>query len=89
MKKNAQIKAHWDKLLNEKFDLTNISKKRINETIELERTFRKKIESDQELVKQYLQLESARDTVRLEYDETLFCEGLRIGFKLCMDIFEL
>lgn len=89
MEKNLLLKTYLHNLLNDNFRYTDEYDKLFTDMLEFEQTFKAKIESDKEILKQYLQLESMRNSVHLEFEDMLFCEGLRIGFKLCMDIFEL
>lgn len=78
-----------EKYLTAKFKTTDEYEK-LEETAScLQKDFMKRIAENDELQQKYLELEQALNNSSIEFENIVFREGARIGFKLCMDIFDL
>lgn len=89
MERNSVIVERLEKAMGDRLPRTNRYDKLFNEMGALGEEFIKLIEGDEQLVKKYLDLERVTNENQQEYESMCFCEGVRLGFKLCMDIFEL
>ena len=89
MEKNSIIVEIILKELIDKFTMTESYKKSCDKLSEVERQFTAEIINDEELFQKYLDVESFTNKNHIEYESVCFCEGLRLGFKLCMDIFNI
>lgn len=88
MKRNSVIVERLEKSMCDRLPRTSKYEQLYDEMRRLEQEFLKLIGNDTQLVKKYLAIESAANQCQLEYESMCFCEGVRQGFKLCMDIFE-
>lgn len=89
MERNSVIAERLEKSVLDKLPRTRKSERLSDEVYRQEREFLKLIEGDEQLVKKYLDIEGNFCQSQFEYESMCFCDGVRIGFKLCMDIFEI
>lgn len=89
MERNSVIAERLEKAMGDRLPRTNRYDRLFGEMSKLDGEFTKLIAGDEQLVKKYLALESVTNENQQEYESMCFCEGVRLGFKLCMDIFEL
>lgn len=89
MKKNSVIAENILKSVIEKFTMTEAYVNARDAVFAAEKDFMSRIENDAELLDKYLEIESFTSGNQTEYESICFCEGFRLGFKLCMDIFNL
>lgn len=89
MERNSVIAEQFRKMLEEDLHETVNFKKLFKQADSLEAELLKRIGSDKELKEQYFNTAEAMLESNIEYEIMCFCEGVRAGFKLCMDIFEI
>lgn len=89
MERNSVIVERLEKSMSDRLPRTKKCNEIVVKLKELEQEFLKLIEGDQQLVEKYLEIESTMNASNCEYESMCFCEGVRLGFKLCMDIFEI
>lgn len=88
MERNFIIKEYFlDKLIDEKLPQTDSHKNLTNSVVKMVQEFIAGL--DDETKAKYLDLDQAINNNQLEFEILRYCEGLRAGFKLCMDIFNL
>lgn len=89
MDKNSVIEENLFKAVIDQFSTTETYAKTAEAMYNAEREFKALIADDKALLQKYFDLESFVNVNHLQYESVCFCEGLRLGFKLCMDIFNL
>ena len=89
MERNSIIAERLEKTMENMLPRTSEYKQLLDELSKSQQEFMQLINSNKELFEKYLELESLVNTSHLEYESMCYCEGVRLGFKLCMDIFEL
>lgn len=87
MERNSVIVERLVKSIGDKLPRTKKYDELIDKLIGLEQEFINNIECDKQLVDKFLEIESVINESNLNYQDMCFCEGVRLGFKLCMDIF--
>ena len=89
MERNSVIVERLENSMGDRLPRTAKYQRLLDEARKLEQELLKAIENNDEVIKKYLTIESVTNESQLEYDSMCFCEGVRLGFKLCMDIFEI
>lgn len=89
MERNSIIVERLEKSMGDSLPRTSKYDKQTDEVIKLEQELFELIGNDKQIVAKCLEIESACSKKQLEYESMCFCEGVRLGFKLCMDIFEI
>ncbi len=89
MERNSVIAEQFRKMLEEDLCETVKYKKLAKQADSLEDELLKRIGSDKELKDQYLNTAETMLESNIEHEIICFCEGVRAGFKLCMDIFDI
>lgn len=89
MERNSVIVERLEKSMCDRLPRTSQYNQQIEEMLRLEQELLKLIDGDEQIVKKYLAIESITSENHLEYESMCFCEGVRLGFKLCMDIFDI
>ena len=89
MERNSVIVEWLEKSMCDRLPRTSKYNKQIEEIRKLEQELVKLISGDGQIIKKYLALESLTNENHLEYESMCFCEGVRLGFRLCMDIFDI
>lgn len=88
MERNSTIKEYFmDKFIDEQFPLTDQHKKLTDSVVKMVQEFIAGLDDETKI--KYLNLDQAISNNQLEFEILRYCEGLRAGFKLCMDIFNL
>lgn len=88
MERNSTIKEYFmDKFIDEQFPLTDKHKKLTDSVVKMVQEFIAGLDDETKI--KYLNLDQAISNNQLEFEILRYCEGLRVGFKLCMDIFNL
>lgn len=88
MERNSTIKEYFmDKFIDEQFPLTDKHKKLTDSVVKMVQEFIAGLDDETKI--KYLNLDQAISNNQLEFEILHYCEGLRAGFKLCMDIFNL
>ena len=89
MKKNTVIVENVLNSVIDEFKFTEEYANMCKALISAEEDFKAGIGNNRELLDKYMKLESFINENGFEYNNYCFCEGFRMGFKLCMDIFNL
>lgn len=89
MERNSVIVECLEKLVFDRLPRTRKYNQSFDEMCEQAKEFLKLIDNDKQLVKKFLAIESTTSANQFEYESMCFCEGVRLGFKLCMDLFEI
>lgn len=89
MERNSVIVERLENSMGDRLPRTAKYQHLLDEARRLEQELLKDIQGNDELIKKYLAIESVTNESQLEYQSMCFCEGVRLGFKLCMDIFEV
>lgn len=89
MERNSVIVERLEKSMWDRLPRTSKYEQLSGEMRSLEQEFLNLIGRDKHLIKKYLAIESVTNECHLEYESMCFCEGVRQGFKLCMDILDL
>ena len=89
MERNSVIVERLEKSMCDRLPRTSKYNQQIDEIRKLEQELLNLVGSNEQVIKKYLELESITNESHLEYESMCFCEGVRLGFKLCMDILEI
>ena len=89
MERNSVIAPVLEKLMCDKLPRTGKYERLLSEARKIDQDVMRQLGGDEQLLQKYLAAESITNEAQLEYESMCFCEGVRLGFKLCMDIFEI